>query len=269
MSEQRGRPARKGSPLSPREHGAWAQLGAPQLTAMAAGGALAHAGWLWAIAVTAAFLAHEPLLVLLGQRGARVKRQLGDAAKKRLRDMVVVTGLSAFGFWWLTDAPTRWSALPAVVLAAAVLPFVWKGKEKTLAGELIVGLALASAAAPALVAAGRPGAAVLAACTWGLIFTHATIAVRAVIAQQRATEVVRGRYVAGWMAIGVVAVGLILGHWQLLPRPAALAPMPIALLALQLAINPPPATKLRRVGWALASCFTLGTLLLIVGLILL
>jgi len=235
---------------------------------MVAGGALSLAGWGWAVAVTAAFLAHEPLLVLLGQRGGRVKRQLEQPARRRLGQLAVVTGAGATGFWLLADAPARWSALPAVVLAVAVLPFVWKGREKTLAGELVVGLALASAAAPALVAAGRPAAALLAAGTWALIFSLATVTVRAVVAQQRATGVVRGRRVAGALAVLVLVTGLALGQWQVLPRPAVLAPMPIALLALQLALRPPPATRLKRIGWALAACFTLGSGLLIAGLVL-
>lgn len=267
--EGRGRPTRKGGTLSPREHGAWAQVGAPQLTAMAAGGALGLAGWFWWIAVTAAFLAHEPLLVLLGQRGARVKRQLEEAARRRIGQLLMVAAAGGAGFWFLAEGPDRWSAAPALLLVAAVLPFVWKGKEKTLAGELIVGLAFAAAAAPALVAAGRPQAALLAAGTWALIFTLATITVRAVVAQQRATDVVRGRWVAGTLAVVVLVVGLALGQGRVLPRPAVLAPMPLAIVALQMALRPPPATQLKKVGWALAACFTLGTALLIAGLVVL
>jgi hypothetical protein len=45
--------------------------------------------------------------------------------------------------------------------------------------------------------------------------------------------------------------------------------MPIALLCLQLAVRPPPAKKLKKVGWALAVCFTLCTGLLVAGLVLL
>ena len=261
------RPLRKGPTLSPREHGAWAQLGAPQLTAMAAGGALCVAGWCWAIAVTATFVAHEPLLILLGQRGARVKREMEGAAKRRLVRMAVLACLGTVGFLLGVDGPVRWSVAPAAILAAAVLPFVWQGKEKTLVGELLVGLALAAAAVPALAAAGRIDAAALAACTWGLVFTLATLTVRAVVAQQRTEAVVPARFVAGGLGLLILALGLALGQERQLPRAAALAPMPTALLALQLTLRPPPARLLRKVGWALAVCFTLCTALLVAGLV--
>src|SRR5689334_17708106 len=59
--------------MIPREHGAYGQLLVPLITALAIGrpGVAAVA---LAVAIVAAFLAHEPLLVLLGQRGARVAR---------------------------------------------------------------------------------------------------------------------------------------------------------------------------------------------------
>src|SRR3954452_18893302 len=59
--------------MFPKEHGAYGQLLFPIVTALAAGrpGTVAS---LLSIAALCAFLAHEPLLVLLGQRGPRAAR---------------------------------------------------------------------------------------------------------------------------------------------------------------------------------------------------
>ncbi|MDE3154816.1 MAG: YwiC-like family protein, partial [Acidobacteriota bacterium] len=66
--------------MLPREHGAYGQLLFPLVTALALGrpGAAALA---LAAAAIAAFLAHEPLLVLLGQRGTRAARERGPEAR--------------------------------------------------------------------------------------------------------------------------------------------------------------------------------------------
>src|SRR5512138_2855214 len=69
--------------LLPREHGAWGQLAMPLVTGLALGRPGATALLLTA-GVVLAFLAHEPLLVVLGQRGKRVKDALGVRAMRRL-----------------------------------------------------------------------------------------------------------------------------------------------------------------------------------------
>jgi len=74
----------------PKEHGAYGQLVFPLATAFAIAGATAPA-LLTAIAVTAAFLAHEPLIVLLGRRGVRARRD-------HFRRAAI----------WLTASGTRW-----------------------------------------------------------------------------------------------------------------------------------------------------------------
>lgn len=235
---------------------------------MAAGGALSLAGWCWAVAVTAGFLAHEPLLVLLGQRGPRVRRELGDAARRRITWLAGFAVAGAVGFFLLAESEARWSPAPAAGLVLLVLPFVWRGKEKTLAGELLVGFALAAAAAPALVAAGRPEAGIVAACVWSLAVTLSTVTVRALVAQQRVDGVVPARWVAGGLAAAILGAGLYLGQERLLPSLVVLAPVPIAFVALHLVLRPPPARELKKVGWALAVCFVLCTGLLVAGLLL-
>ena len=76
--------------LMPREHGAYGQLALPLLTALFSGRPTA-AAFLYSTAAVFAFFAHEPLLVLLGQRGSRAFRELGARARLRLTLLVVGT----------------------------------------------------------------------------------------------------------------------------------------------------------------------------------
>src|SRR5512138_3779118 len=69
--------------MLPHEHGAWGQLAMPLLTAFAIGRPTAAALAL-AAAVVLAFLAHEPAIVLLGQRGRRARDEDGDRARRWL-----------------------------------------------------------------------------------------------------------------------------------------------------------------------------------------
>jgi hypothetical protein len=68
-----------GRVLLPKEHGAYGQLAFPLITALIVAG-LSVAGALLTVAVVAAFLAHEPAAVVLDQRGARARRELGGSA---------------------------------------------------------------------------------------------------------------------------------------------------------------------------------------------
>ena len=65
--------------LLPKEHGAYAEIGFPLLTVLLLG-VPSSAALLLSIAVVCVFLLHEPALVLLGHRGARIKREAGGSA---------------------------------------------------------------------------------------------------------------------------------------------------------------------------------------------
>src|SRR5262245_28487506 len=60
--------------MLPREHGAYGQLLFPLVTALAVGWPTVAAYGL-AVAGIALFVAHEPLLVVMGQRGVRAERE--------------------------------------------------------------------------------------------------------------------------------------------------------------------------------------------------
>ncbi|WP_242347070.1 YwiC-like family protein, partial [Anaeromyxobacter terrae] len=88
------RPAAQPRSMLPHEHGAWGQLAMPLLTALAIGRPGLAPSALTA-AVVLAFVAHEPLLVLLGQRGRRVAEEEGPRARRWLAatgGLAAVTG---------------------------------------------------------------------------------------------------------------------------------------------------------------------------------
>src|SRR5215472_11819220 len=122
--------------MFPREHGAYGQLLFPIATALAIGrpgvGALALAA-----AAVCAFLAHEPLLVLLGQRGSRAAREDGAQARRwfgACAAAAVAFAIAAIAF--LPPAARVALGAPAAIglLVGAV---IFSRREHTLGGEVV------------------------------------------------------------------------------------------------------------------------------------
>jgi hypothetical protein len=125
--------------LLPKEHGAYGQLTFPLLTSFAVAG-VSVPSVLIACAVVAAFLAHEPLLVLLGGRGPRAKREDGRRARVWLAAAIVVAvgaGLATLAV--MASGIRTWLLLP-LVPAALVAAAVTSKREKSALGEIAVAL---------------------------------------------------------------------------------------------------------------------------------
>lgn len=250
--------------LFPREHGAYGQLAFPLVAALASG---SPTGAAWALTITfvAGFIAHEPLLVLLGQRGARARREQEDAA---IHTLVWMGGMAVldlvFGVYRMA-ASTRWTVLVPIAFALATIPLILQRRQKTAIGEMHVALALGSCALPVGVASGL--SAQEAAGCWFVLtlgFWAATLAVRATIAMQRrepsgaqrlgaATIALASPFAAVWMSRNFGLHPLL---W--------IATLPLATLALVFAATPPSARRLRTVGWALVAAGGAATLALII-----
>src|SRR5437762_3573628 len=99
------RPARPRS-LAPKEHGAYGQLGLPLVTGLAMGRPGVAAAAL-AVAAAAAFVAHEPLLILAGQRGTRARREEGPRAARRLAVLGAAAAISGGAGLALAPSPAR------------------------------------------------------------------------------------------------------------------------------------------------------------------
>jgi YwiC-like protein len=256
--------------LLPREHGAYGQLAVPLVTSFAVAG-LNKASLLIGLAEVAGFLAHEPLLVLLGRRGARARREAGPHAAWWFGVSAVTMAAAGLGALWLVPPSLGWSLLlpvvPALVLGAAVSA----KDEKSTRGELAAALAFSLAAVPLCMAAGAAVSTALAVgMTFASVFVADTLAVRSIVLAVRGggdPRASRSARIAALTLAGAAAVGLATaGLRALLPWSAFGAAFPGLAVAVWVAIFPPRPSQLRNVGWALVGASVAAALVLIAGL---
>ena len=238
-------------PPLPKEHGAWAQLalttGAVALAVPAHPAGL----WAWMGALGCGFLAHEPLLVLLGQRGTRARNGMGRRSWIWL--VLLLAGGAALGVlgWRTAPAEARASLLLPFLGAALLLPGILRGREKSLAGEALAAVALAGAALPLALRAELPrGKAAALAGGLMLAFVLGTLLVRRFLAERRK----RPEPFSALGAALLTGLGGVAGLALLMRGGIALglACLPLPLLGLRLFAGPWPPHRLKRLGWALA-----------------
>jgi hypothetical protein len=231
--------------LWPKEHGAYGQLAMPLVAALASAKPGAASGFL-VLGAAAAFVAHEPLLVVLGVRGTRARREDGPRAARIGVSFLVAALLFGVLGLALGGIDVVLASLVPLALVALLSPFVLRGAEKSTGGELVASAALSAAAVPVAVSAGLSlGAAALAWNVWVLAFAASTAGVRWVISKDRTTfdaRVLPSIVVAS--TIGLVALA---SHAPTL----AAAALPMVGLSWWLVAKPPARTALRRVGWTL------------------
>jgi hypothetical protein len=232
--------------MLPREHGAYFQLAIPLVAA-----GFSHrpgiAGAAIMVASCLAFLAHEPLLILAGARGARPRAIEGGRA--RVRFAWLATGALVLGALGLVLAPVPvfFVAAPAAVASAVVIVTVARHIEHTLAGELIAAIALTGASSVVLAASGTAvGEALRWWLGWAIGFSATVIAVHRVIARHRRPATAIDRF----LAIGLLAGSALLLATASRCSPSALA-APLVVLATGIVAVPPRATRLRTVGIAI------------------
>lgn len=247
--------------LLPKEHGAYGQLGLPLVTAIALGRPTLSAVAL-AVAFVAAFIAHESLLVLVGQRGGRAKREDGERALHQLSSLLLLAATGVViacvkGPWPVVMA----LALPAA-LALAMVPVIAARRERSAVGEVLAAVALSSTALPVGLASGASLlAALTAAAVWSLGFAVVTVVIRGVLAFSR------GRADARLGARAIPAAALLAGSVALAAAGSVAAGLaagvaPLCVLAMVLAAAPPPARHIKAVGWGVvaAGVATVGLL---------
>ncbi|MBS1766962.1 MAG: YwiC-like family protein [Acidobacteria bacterium] len=237
-----------GWPPLPKEHGAWAQL---TLAAGAASLAVpAHPGgfWAWVAALMCAFLAHEPLLILLGQRSAKASKPV---AWMWLGVWMALGGALGLMGWRAAPEAARMALLAPMAFGALLLPGIARGEEKSLPGEGLAALALGSAALPLALRGGLArGKAVFLALGLMLAFTLGTMLVRRFLAELRK----RPEPLSGQGAAVLTGAGAGLGIMLLLRGQVlfGLACLPLPLLGFRLFARPWPPSRMKRLGWALA-----------------
>lgn len=229
--------------LWPREHGAYAQLIAPLVSVLLLSRPTTSAVLL-AVAAIAAFLSNEPLLVLLGHRGARMRDLEGPRARGRLvllGTIIAVGGASGLGL-----APIATLAIAAAVSvpASVLLVFACRRQQHSFAGELVAALALPGACAPVAVASGIGAkAAALLWIAWSIGFVASVFGVHRVIARHRRAATIVDRELVVALVVLLICLGA-LGRSQ----PLLLTASPLVAVSALLIAHPPRACRLRAVG---------------------
>ncbi len=139
-----GSPNLENADMLPKEHGAYGQLLFPIVTAIAIARPTATA-LMFAAAAVLAFLAHEPLLVLLGQRGPRAARDDRARAVRWFASTASAAGLLLAAALTMASPAVRAAAIAPAVLAELLAATVATRREHTTAGELIAAGTFASA----------------------------------------------------------------------------------------------------------------------------
>jgi YwiC-like protein len=253
--------------LLPREHGAYAQIIFPLLTALALGDASA-AQFYWAAAAMAVFVAHEPLLILAGERGRRSHADLGGHAQKfagTLSGVALVAGLLG---WWHAPQSARLAVTLPLGLAIFLLSLIIYHREKTLPGELLASLTFSTMLIPVALAGGVSfRAALIASTVWAAIFLLGTMMVRAVIANVKKAPHSRWPvYASQGLSLAAIGVSFIVLLTDALPALVAVAILPAALITFACSFMGVHPRHLRTLGWSLVGCNLFALAALVIAL---
>jgi hypothetical protein len=216
--------------------------------------------------VVLAFVAHEPLLVLLGQRGRRAREEDGARAARWLAALAVLAAGAGLAGIALAPATARLALLLPLALAATVGVLVARRLEKTVAGEIAVASALASAGYAVALAGEAPHRAALAALlAWVVAFAAATLAVQVILVRVRSKGAADPgrRHAAIAALLGLAAAALSLAG---LPAALALGAAPTVALSIAVCLLRVSPKRLRELGWALVGSSVVTLAILVAGL---
>jgi hypothetical protein len=253
--------------LLPREHGAYAEVAFPLLTGLALG-RLSAAQLLLVFATIAAFLAHEPVLVLVGERGNRARNQLRERSQRAAAVLLALVAVSGGLGWWTAPAGARLAVFLPLSLGALLIPLILSRREKTEVGELLVALTFSSVLIPVALAGGVGlRAAVIASVIWGVIFSLGTLTVRAVIARvKKSTNPGRPSYAIIALSLAAIGAAFLLSMTNTLPMLAAAAVLPSALISLSCSLFEVHPRNLRAMGWSMVTSNLIAFAALLVAL---
>jgi hypothetical protein len=239
--------------LWPREHGTYGELLFPLATALILGRPGLVALGLSAIAL-GGFLAHEGLVVAMGRRGDRARREDGPRARTSLLCFGGVALVGAAVALPALEKSTAIATTVAMALACVAIGAAWLGAERRVTGTLIAAVALSAWCAPVALASGLPTATSYALwLIWFAAFAMSTAAVESVMARSAR----RSPRSAQVLCVGLAVIangGLIAStRYDLLPAAVATTLMPMSLAALLIAGKPIPARRMRAIGWAIVA----------------
>jgi hypothetical protein len=253
--------------LLPKEHGAYAQLVFPMITAVAIGQP-SGAQFFWITAATAVFLAHEPLLILAGERGQRSRARLAIHARFRAALLLVLAIAAGLLGWWLAPRAARLAVVAPLALATILVPLILTHREKTLYGELLASFTFSTLAIPVALAGGASaGAALIASGVWCSVFSLSTLTVRATISRvKKAAGGGRACCVNLLLSIAATLVAIFSAASGIIPVLAAAALIPVALITSAFSIVEVHTRHLRTMGWSLVGTSIITLIALVAGL---
>jgi hypothetical protein len=258
--------------MIPREHGAYAELLFPIVTVFL-GGLPTTSTWLLAIGAIAAFLANEPLLVLVGQRGTRMQRAEGDRAKRAL--LVFTLFALAAGLSGLALAPlgAQVSVVLPLLLGGTLIMLAIQGLERSMFGEALAAATLSSVAVPLGLSARLELTAALAvALIWAVAASLGTAVVRLTVARTKAKTPSQLRVVGLKRAalimvcLVVIAIGVAAPYGEQAGLWVLAAAVPVAFTVLVIAALRPTARRLRLMGWSLVGANLLSLIAVVTTL---
>ena len=222
---------------------------------------------MFAAAAVCAFLTHEPLLTLLGQRGPRAQREWRDDAVRWFAACATVSAaLGASAFVLMTPMARLAVGVP-FALALILAGLIFAHQERTTIGEAVSATALASVAIPLAVSSGASmTTALTCAATFAAGFVAATICIHAVIAHARYPPSTRTRAMAILVTLAVLSILVTLRSRGLVASVAPWAAAPLLVVGVALAAVPPSTRQLRVVGWTLVATTAATSLVLIAAL---
>jgi hypothetical protein len=243
------------------------------MAAVFLGGLPGTSTWLLAIGAIAAFLANEPLLVLVGQRGTRTKREEGGRAKRALLIFTMFALGAGIAGLVLAPRPAQISVLLSLLMGGTLIMLAVQGLERSMFGEALAAATLSSVAIPLGLSARLSLTAALAlALIWTVNALLGTSVVRLTVSRTKAKTPDQIRAVrlkrAGLIVVClvVIAVGVAApfgsrsGLWVLA------AAVPAALAVLVVAALQPTARRLRLMGWSLVAANLLSLIAVVTTL---
>jgi hypothetical protein len=235
----------------PREHGAYVQLLAPLTSALVFAGPSPAALACTALAA-ALFLAHEPLIVLLGQRGARCREASARAARAHLFVRLALAALLGLGLLIAAPSAVGLALLVPAAPSLGALAMLVSKREKSLLAELLAALALASFSIPVLVAQGISARSIgIFSAGWLAVHALATVTARAYVYRKREGErPLQAASLGALTLLGLAGLLAAVGH---VPVAVAFALAPFTLVAIALRWRRYQPRTPKSLGWALAS----------------
>jgi hypothetical protein len=235
------------------------QLLAPLLSALAFARPTATAFACAAFALVL-LLAHEPLIVLLGRRGANCRAARAPTARVQLFGCgaaAVCLGLTAS----YSAADVSLALATAVCLSVVALGALLARREKSLAAELLAAAALTSFSLPVLVAQHVPPRQIgVFIGAWLAAQLLATLTARAYVYRRRDGE--RPLRAASTSALLLLGVAALLAAQGYVPPAAGLALAPFTLVATMLQARTYRPRTPKSVGWALTAASLAAVVLL-------